>query len=930
MALRHVRLASLPAFAVLLAAAPAPAQDSTWLRSVRAAAAGLSDRDLARLFAAPAPLLPMVDALLTDREAAERAPWFALARLVEVRRAEVTSLWRDEPGLRAARAELFARLGGDFALDRHLHGDPRERADAETTAAAMRPCELASLEWLLRDNGRDDEAVKSAAVLQRCAARGARTRPSAAIDALHHVHGTPDELADAWLSWTNDSRVTPFALAGLVNDDDPVVRARAMAALRWSQKLPLPIWLRRTLATDPAPNVRTLALEPLTDATVVCWLDVLARGDTDLPRLRDGAPLSPANRARLVRALVAAGLHEPLDPAPRTGPDLQWGCRVFSRGDDRAASRFAAAIDLDERAFVAVLGIAVNAAEPRTAVRALRAAIGRQYRHWTPRSAEAIEAMAPLTIALLDHRDPEVAMAAAAIAELLLTAQPLPALRERVAALAAKAFAADGQSIAVHLEPRGDTCGMRPPSPPYGAPTTFASQIVRAAANSGDLRLFDGLVADWRLHAQSPGVDQHRELLLQCFALMAPFLDETRAGALHALLADEWSTKGAPPGSLTRAVPRLFATVPDALLPWYERTLVNDSLRQACARDLADTRAPLAPDRVIRLLEPLGLRGCPRLYLRVPRLLRDAWQAVGEQRQAAVGLLGSCWQQGGRRILALVRSGDLPRELAAASVIGEATPDLAALAELLPGLTATASAATREFVHGIHMTVTGSPGSELAALQTLATAAAPRIAFAAAERAATLGDAGRALARDTMARLLVDPEPLLSSGVATLALRTGIEPPGLEVLVTRFRRTDHVAAEARLLAEALELRFRGLDPRATKCGRPAEAIGLSHSDVDADTLRTVFADRMRSDLERLLAECSPTTKTSALLLAAEVPAWSERLERLVTLATLDEDPRVRRAAYQALATRDNELWPCAWLAYEAAFDPDPSVRAAVR
>jgi hypothetical protein len=43
--------------------------------------------------------------------------------------------------------------------------------------------------------------------------------------------------------------------------------------------------------------------------------------------------------------------------------------------------------------------------------------------------------------------------------------------------------------------------------------------------------------------------------------------------------------------------------------------------------------------------------------------------------------------------------------------------------------------------------------------------------------------------------------------------------------------------------------------------------------------------------------------------------------------TTHADPRVRRAAYLALRSRDPELWECAALVHEAASDPDPAVRA---
>ena len=77
-----------------------------------------------------------------------------------------------------------------------------------------------------------------------------------------------------------------------------------------------------------------------------------------------------------------------------------------------------------------------------------------------------------------------------------------------------------------------------------------------------------------------------------------------------------------------------------------------------------------------------------------------------------------------------------------------------------------------------------------------------------------------------------------------------------------------------------------------------------------------------------LFQSSPTTCAAALHIAAGMPIWSQKLEKAIVAETLDDDARVRAAAYRALASRDPEIWPVAWLAHEAVLDPDPLVRAA--
>jgi hypothetical protein len=159
-------------------------------------------------------------------------------------------------------------------------------------------------------------------------------------------------------------------------------------------------------------------------------------------------------------------------------------------------------------------------------------------------------------------------------------------------------------------------------------------------------------------------------------------------------------------------------------------------------------------------------------------------------------------------------------------------------------------------------------------------------------------------------------------------LQLDIEVSDLPALVARLRGLRDGSGIT--LANALGLRFGGLDPVRMYGGDLPGALAISGRDVDLETLRQVLRGTLPHGLERLLGACSPGTRASGLLLAAELPVWSENLEKLVKSATIHADSRVRRAAYASLRTRDPELWECAWLALEARFDPDESVRSAAR
>jgi hypothetical protein len=153
---------------------------------------------------------------------------------------------------------------------------------------------------------------------------------------------------------------------------------------------------------------------------------------------------------------------------------------------------------------------------------------------------------------------------------------------------------------------------------------------------------------------------------------------------------------------------------------------------------------------------------------------------------------------------------------------------------------------------------------------------------------------------------------------------------GLQAAMARLRASRDW--HAGVLADAAGLRFFGWSPATMKSQHVADAIAAAYIDVDALTLSDALRNGMplHLALPRLFSNCSPITMASGLEVAAAIPVWSAEFEAHVTGATQHVDPRVRRAAYLALKSRDCSLFPCAWLVCEAASDPDPAVRDVAR
>jgi hypothetical protein len=894
-------------------ATTARAQDPGLAPRVHVAALAADPRALREL--CPGPQLgDVIDALLADRTLADWARSRALADLFASRREAIEALWQSAPSKRCARAELFGRLDPPFLLARHRCG---ERADTECAAWFAAPAEC----WDEAMRRVDDEPLRSsAAALQRSAARGAIARPDAAIERLRLVRGTAEEMAMVSLSGTGTHGVCPFAIAGLLTDPDPVVRVRAMVVLRQSLGLPVLDWLAKALDDDPAPGVRPRAAPtPVCDAMLGPLLAAIARGDPRAWRRNvDATHLSPAGRRRLARAWVTAALHAPTDQL----------------GDSEAGRLFVLAAQADPDDIAALLAVAASTPDPRIARRAIGAVVLAM--SLEDLGTRAATAMAPLLCALLDHADDAVRTDALRIARTVLDAHPACELRERLATLARAAMTPDGRTVDVELR-ASDLDDSRQP----GSPRTFAAGLVFVAAVAGDARLFPPLLAELqRLQADGDLDSAHREFVLQCLAALAPRLDAAAARKLHATLAPEYLAAAAAAeeaGSFTKVVEstlaialcRLFWSVPDDLLCWYDRLLApeHEALRVAPSLGEMAVDASLPEARLVRVLSP-------------ERLTAD-WRAGPPLQPDAIRQLARYWPAQRQQILDWQRRGRLPRGLVAAvastaacdAVPGPAGPvrlDLGTLAELLPESTDDAHAWEGIYCHAIACAAAADPARDVAALRTLAAAAQPPVAMCAAGRALSFGQAGRAIAVDAIARLVAVAEIDVVKAATDLAIENGIAVDALHTAVARLRACGSGDSWAQVLADAVELRFFGLDPLATRSGRPVEAIACAGIEVDLETLRRVVDGRGRSELPQLTPACSATTHVRALRLAAEIEPWSRPLESLVVAATTHDDPRVRRAAYLALKTRDRELWPCAWLVCETELDPDATVRAVGR
>jgi len=202
-----------------------------------------------------------------------------------------------------------------------------------------------------------------------------------------------------------------------------------------------------------------------------------------------------------------------------------------------------------------------------------------------------------------------------------------------------------------------------------------------------------------------------------------------------------------------------------------------------------------------------------------------------------------------------------------------------------------------------------------ATLRSLAQTDDEGVMLSIAHLCARRGDHYHELAVSLLDRLLVSSNKGLQTKVMRLAVRTGVKP-------SHWQRAAKGCAEP--LRSFTHARFAAA-PLRRQGSWLVEYMSLTGIVPDEQTLLSVRYDPVF--VRAAFASKSPALLRTALRLARRRNPEEHAFQSYVLALTRHADPTVRREAYAVLATRDRHLWPSAWLAYEAAFDRDPSVRA---
>ncbi len=439
-------------------------------------------------------------------------------------------------------------------------------------------------------------------------------------------------------------------------------------------------------------------------------------------------------------------------------------------------------------------------------------------------------------------------------------------------------------------------------------PPSVAALALRATQPCGDMQMFAPLLE----RTKSPKAGDSNSCLAECWGHLVPKLDGNATRELHAAIQERLKERRRPWPAVGYA---LFATAPDDLLPWFHGWLASAEERYDCAELLDKVGARPPRDRVEFLLEGPGteLRLPFRkgsLFAKYPELVAREWHAAGRPLLRMRDFAS----------LDLIAAG-VPRGRVAPVLdfwIGDDPVPLAKLALVAPypcsGLEIAIANAT-----------VGTVASDLGALRLLMTCESTAITRAVTLRALRLGHEGNEFVQDVLASPSTTENQL--AGIVAALLEARLAVPDLKQALARLTSAHH-----QQLVTAAELRFFGRDP--TTVGSDLQAIALASLELDVAQLRAVLAtttDPTATLLQSLHlgnAWITPTTLTSALTLAAEVP--TEHLPAATAMsATMHPHAAVRAAAYRILHRLDRGKHPEGWLAAEAEFDPDPTVRAVV-
>lgn len=704
------------------------------------------------------------------------------------------------------------------------------------------------------------------------------------------AHGVPD----------------PRLLRPLFASADRGLRLRAAILLRRALGLPIPFAWHEAIAVDPAaPWMGDAVVVRWSDATMKRCIDAAEAGKpSDLAwNVRDNG--TPEQRRRLAAALCVVIWNGPTD--------------ANERSPGAWARQIQIAAQLDPRALLQLLEKARDGSDMsrvRAAVEGVESAV--QPVKGMPGALAAMSmpsevalAMAPLVENLLASPDAWVRLAAARLAARIVAIVEAPALAATVSQQAVALLGGQALRDATHVRP--SSC---PDGPVVRSPVVDpAAAIVVAAACAGELALLPPMLAKVRAPVAALGDARdhgRRGFAWHCLARLARHVDADTAAQLWDLVRDPKLGASLDPDDWQPLLCGLLQRLPVARLP---EVLFDRVFLEHFDWHGLETVEPGRRREVLRLTDGRVARLIPA-YRFERGLLRSLLAAADA-----------------RRALDIVRGFHDERWVAEQVALG-----VVPVAPFLRDRRAIAENVILFLPPSIHDGRTQDDSNWFRRLRSmpalerersnwelLANADDPQLAGVACCRLLELGDDGRAAAERAVKRGIADERMARRAAGMWIATKLGLQVP------------DHAVVRAEVLActesavQPYGFAVRVLDMELPLAAVPSpfvvEVAALVGVPIGKHQLEQWCGAVREQDLFRLLASDAVAVVERALQIAAQVDEWSDPLARMVTWNATDPEPRVRAAAYRALATRDSELVPAALLVHEAEFDADAAVRA---
>ena len=846
-----------------------------------------NDHELRRLLR-ETPISKVIDALLAAPGVIGGPNWFRIGGTLERQcDGQLKTLWSKSPKERRDWARFFGRVRLGWAR-LHTDGTDVVRADLEHLATWMDPHDRRAAEAMC-----DPSIAASAAKLQRIASRAERQRAHPEWEAILRPTSNKPLYAFA-------VKGGAFALAEYLVDEASHVRAAALHTLRKRMRLPIPDSVTLRLVEHANPVFQEIGQAAVRGRSPAAQIAALAAGASAKHVMPNLAKFSPEQRSKIAHMLYRRGLSTLTDgsSARAASNSRNHFGQVFTPEELQRVDDLRVAIQAKPELGETLLALAFNTDKPRLLKCAIYAAsqvdIG-------PGAAGVLEQ-------LLDDDNAACVIGAVSIANRLLAKHTCPDLQEKIAGMAQAAVAKDVSKL------RFAGSGI------YGERSAFwrqtgdvNTQCVLTASRHGCRRLIDPLIAAL---AQAPqpradaAYDPHVEFLLHCLGWLASDASPKQASKLLPLLV------GRPGDNAAQAVCGLVGAVSDDQMPRYRTLLAafRGDLLQRHFAPLADVDSIARLQRVLKDVD-IAHASLGRLIAKFcPDRVQADWQAGDERRDKAVAGVRHAISYDVTAMLARLPQWPAPM-----------------VAEIMTRMTGYSGLSLDLLVHvsgseQVHFALPSwirsakSGSNDIAALTTLSKNTNAGVALAAARRALSHGADGVALGTNTIERLLHATELKDVRDALLLATERKVTTVSWQDAVKRLRdgpKNHHQIANA----AAVQLGGASVDT----LGNAVIYIEYAKLDVDFESLRPLIKQPDR-ELPKLM-HGTTTTCAAALAVAATIPAWSFAVEKAVLARTLDERPVVRRAAYKALASRDPELWQCAWLVHEAAFDDDATVRA---